>query len=233
MPRRTPAPGVITALTFQKNSSDWVNLYLDGEFALAVPALEAGRLRVGQTLSQEDLERLEGMAAHARAYERALKFLSYRPRSLAETRRYLAGKGVEPAHMEAVIQRLQELGYLDDRAFARWWVENRQQFRPRGAFVLRQELRQRGVAEHIIEEVLGAVVPVERETVEGLARRRAARLRGEDRAGFYRKLSAFLLRRGFAGEEVSAIVAQLWRELQEEKQEAPDTMQTSQHLDIP
>ena len=56
--------------------------------------------------------------------------------------------------VEETLGRLNQVGLLDDLAFARYWVENRFQFRPRGLIALRQELRQKSVDEAIIEEVL-------------------------------------------------------------------------------
>jgi regulatory protein len=51
--------GTITALRFQKRNKDRVNVYLDGQFAFGLAAIEAVRLRVGQTLSDDDVARLQ------------------------------------------------------------------------------------------------------------------------------------------------------------------------------
>jgi regulatory protein len=75
--------GTITALRFQKRNKNRVNVYLDGQFAFGLVAIEAARLRVGQTLSDNDVARLQMRDEVERAYERALNFLSYRPRSEA------------------------------------------------------------------------------------------------------------------------------------------------------
>lgn len=70
-------------------------------------------------------------------------------------RRRLTGAGYPPDLVEAVIERLLAVGYLDDVAFARAWVASRDRAHPRGATALRRELRLRGVEPSIIEAVLG------------------------------------------------------------------------------
>ena len=84
----------------------------------------------------------------------AAAFLAVRPRSMAETRRRLCHLGYPPALVDAVVARLVELGYLDDAAFARAWVESRDRARPRGSTALRQELQRAGVARDVIDQVL-------------------------------------------------------------------------------
>lgn len=120
--------GTITALRFQKRNKNRVNVYVDGQFAFGLAAIEAAHLRVGQTLGDGDVARLQRQDEVERAYERALNFLSYRPRSEAEVRRKLREKNVEDEVIEVVVERLTRTGLLDDREFARYWVENRLQF---------------------------------------------------------------------------------------------------------
>ena len=70
--------------------ADRVNVYLDGSFAFALPDIEAAKLRPGQYLSEADIKRLQGLDSEQKAYDRAVRFLSYRPRSEAEVRVNLA-----------------------------------------------------------------------------------------------------------------------------------------------
>jgi regulatory protein len=76
----------ITSLRFQKHSPDRVNVYLDDRFAFGLPAVEAARLRVGQTLENGEIERLRSLDIEQKASDRAVNFLAYRPRSEAEVR---------------------------------------------------------------------------------------------------------------------------------------------------
>ena len=86
--------------------------------------------------------------------EAAAAFLAVRPRSVAETRGRLSHLGYPQALCDQVVERLVTLGYLDDVAFSRAWVESRDRARPRGSLALRQELRRKGVAQGIIDGAL-------------------------------------------------------------------------------
>ena len=86
--------GTISALRYQKRNKNRVNVYVDDQFAFGLAAIEAARLRVGQALSDDDIARLRRQDDVERAHERALNFLSYRPRSEAEVRRNLRKKDV-------------------------------------------------------------------------------------------------------------------------------------------
>ena len=198
--------GRITALRVQKRNRRRVNVYLDGRFAFGLAAIEAARLRVGQVLSDEEIARLQERDAVERAVEQALNLLSYRPRSQAEVRRRLLEKGHSREAVQEALGRLSRAGLLDDRAFARFWVENRFQFNPRGVAVLRRELRQKGVDDALIEEVLA-------EYDEEAAAARAAeaairRLRRLDPLTFRRRLSDYLRRRGFPYAVITPLVEQ-------------------------
>lgn len=214
----TPASGHITAMRFQEHNQERVNIFVDEEFALAVPALEAARLKVGQLLSDADLARLQALGEQQLVYDKAVGFLAFRPRSEAEMRRYLRDKGVDEAQAAVVLDKLRAAGYVDDRAFARWWVENRTQFNPRGAFALRQELRLKGIAEALIAEAIAENQPDAEGTIERVAATRARRLAGEERTAFRRKLSSFLLRRGFAYEDIAPVVEKWWQTLERERE---------------
>ena len=98
--------GKITALAYQKRNKDRVNVHLDGKFAFGLAAIEAARLQVGQTLSDEEIIELRVRDDLERAYGRALDYLSYRPRSESEVRRNLREKDVEDRIVDVVIGRL-------------------------------------------------------------------------------------------------------------------------------
>jgi len=202
--------GKITALRFQRQNPERVNVYLDGKFAFALPAIEAAQLRKGQELSDTEIERLRALDAETKAYERALRFLGYRPRSEAEVRAHLRRRRIESMIVDRVIERLKNAGYLDDRIFARFWVENRQQFNPRSVRAVRQELRRKGVAPEIIEEALQQGYEDEEEMAYQLLSSRLHRWHGLDRAAFWRKGGGYLARRGFSYEVIEPVLRRMW-----------------------
>jgi len=91
----------------------------------------------------------------AAVLDAAARFLEVRPRSIDEVRRRLREAGYRADLVDGAIERLAELGMLDDGAFARAWVESRDRARPRGERALRSELRRKGVSGALIAEVMG------------------------------------------------------------------------------
>jgi regulatory protein len=199
--------GTITALRFQKRNKDRVNVYLDGRFAFGLAAIEAARLEIGQALNDADIARLQKQDEVECAYERALNFLSYRPRSEAEVRRNLSRKNVEKEVADLVVERLTRARLLDDEGFARYWVENRLQFKPRGARAIRQELWEKGVPEAVISQALEGFdeEAAAREAAEKGARR-LARLEPRD---FRRKLQSHMARKGFSFAVIEPLIEEM------------------------
>ncbi len=146
--------GTITFLEPQKRSRDRVSVYLDDEFAFGLAEIVAANLKVGMRLSDETIAELKAADGVEHAHVRALDYLSYRPRSLAELREYLNGKGFDEAVVSEVLARLEHVGLVDDEAFARYWRDNRAQFRPRGKRMLKVELEQKGLPSDIIDGAL-------------------------------------------------------------------------------
>jgi len=86
--------------------------------------------------------------------EAAARFLEVRARSVAEVRRRLGQAGYRADLVDAAIERLTELGMLDDATFARTWIESRDRARPRGEIALKRELSLKGVDRVIVDELL-------------------------------------------------------------------------------
>jgi regulatory protein len=187
--------GTITELKFQQRNKERVNVYLDGEYAFGLDAIEAARLRKGQVLSDAEIDGLKAQDERNRAFDRAVRFLSYRPRSRIEVQRYLRGKSIAESVTADVIARLERANYLDDEAFARFWLENRERFKPRGQRALRHELRQKGVGDEIIAQVLREVDDEASawHAVEG----RLSRWANLPADEFRKKVVGYLSRRGF------------------------------------
>ena len=202
--------GKITTLEVQKRNPDRVSVYLDGRFAFGLPAIVAARLARGQFLSDAQATALQEEGAVEDAYNRALHFLSYRPRSRAEIENYLEKRGVNEHQIAKITGRLERAGLLDDEAFAQYWVENRERFRPRGLRALRYELRNKGIDDGIIERALASVDVAESAYIS--AGRKARQLKDLDRQAFLRKLVEYLARRGFSYEVAQETAQRLWTE---------------------
>jgi regulatory protein len=112
--------------------------------------------------------------------------------------------------IEIVCGKLIEKGYVDDQIFAETWVENRNVFRPRSHRILRWELRNKKVAEQIIDSVLDVSEP-EEVLVRMAAEKYARKLVGvEKKEIFYRKLISFLGRRGFSYQVALPVANEMW-----------------------
>jgi len=202
--------GKITALVLQAGNRERANVFLDGELAFSLHVDLAARLHRGQELSADDIAELKRLDACEVAYARALNYLSYRPRSEYEMTQYLREKGSEDATIAAVLERLRRAGLVDDRAFAQFWVGSREASRPKGAWGLRAELRQKRVPDEIIDSVVADLD--EEASALSAAERKAAHLAHLDEATFRSRLLAFLRRRGFGYDVCRRVVDRLWSE---------------------
>ena len=187
----------ITRITKQERR-DRYNIFVDGKFCAALSAellLEA-RIAEGDDLAPGQLDPFLDRDAVGKVVARAFRYLAQRPHSEHELRIKLTRKEVEPDLVEEAFVRLRERGYLDDAAFARQWVEERGI--DRGPRLLSAELRRKGVADEVIEQV---VVNDETEQVAAardLSAKRLARLSGESPATVRRRLSDHLARGGYS-----------------------------------
>lgn len=204
----------VTLLERQKKNQERVNVYLDDEFAFGLNIMDALQLRKGQELDETQIAELRHKDAIIKAIDVAANLLSYRPRSAQEIRQKLRKKDYDEFVIETAIERMTNLGYLDDMAFARFWIESRNRSKPRGRRALSYELRNKGVADTIIRELLDEMVDETSGAYEA-AQKRIRRMRGKTQFEFKQKVGAFLQRRGFNYEAVNQTLEQIITELQE------------------
>lgn len=136
-----------------------------------------------------------------------LRLLTARDRSISEVKDRLGKRFSEEETLDA-IEYLIELGYLDDLRYAKNYVEYRNHSRPRGNFLLRLELRNKGVSDAITEQVLNS-----EEQEYALALRFGGeylqRSRSADFSTLKRRLYGALQRRGFAAFAVRQAIREL------------------------
>lgn len=214
MTNQSDADGRITEIRDQVRDPERVNLFIDGEFRLGIARIivqERG-LSIGQLLTDEEISELESLDEVSRATNQAIRLLSFRPRSRRELETRLARKQFSEYATGAALERLAELGYVNDNEFAQYWVENRQQHRPRGKRLLASELRSKGVSRDVVEQTLDEAEIDEFSDALQLARRRAEQLRGLDAATWRRRMTGYLQRRGFGWEVVRSVLEELEHE---------------------
>ncbi|MEM7530744.1 MAG: RecX family transcriptional regulator [Chloroflexota bacterium] len=209
----------VTSISVQKRNKDRVNIFLDGDyaFALNITTIEQANLQPGQQLTDDDIHQLQTLDVGERAYERAIRFLSYRPRSQREVEQNLREHDVPPAVIDATIQRLLERRYVDDVAFAQFWIENRERFRPRSARALRYELRQKGIDNDVIEEVLAEID--EELSAWAAIEPKLSNWSRYDEETFMKKAMGFLGRRGFGYYIANTAARQAWEMLMSDEEE--------------
>jgi regulatory protein len=148
------------------------------------------------------------------AYEAAVRYLAGRPHTVAEIHRHLRTKKFEAETIDQAIDRLRAQRYVDDEAFARWWVEQRERFKPRGHRALRTELAQKGVGRDVVDLVLGERAPdADVEQARRALSRPLTRWADMPDAEKRRKIHTYLAARGFDYDTIDEVTR---REITEE-----------------
>lgn len=142
--------------------------------------------------------------------------LSIKARSRRELEDRLARRNVPQDVTERLLDRFEEVGLVDDEAFARAWVEGRQRSRGLARTALAVELRRKGVPDETAKAVLAEVDPGdEEEAARGLVRKKLRSMRGLDEQVATRRLVGMLARKGYSPGLAYAVVrAELGAEAQ-------------------
>ncbi len=202
----------ITALRVGRGRGKRVNVFLDGKFAFSLEAEVVAKegLQIGQELSAEQIGAMVGSDHFHRCLNVAVRYLSYRPRSEFELRERLRQRSFDGDKVEAVLTKLKEQGLVDDMAFAQFWRDNRESFNPRSRWLTKLELRRKGVANDIIDQVVDAID--DDDSAYRAAQRKARNLPLSDYRLFQRRLGEYLKRHGFGYRVINHTVERLWQE---------------------
>ncbi len=204
----------ITALRAGRGQRKRVNVSLDGRFAFSLEtevAVKEG-LQVGQELSTSQIEALARFDHFHRCLNTAAHYLSYRPRSEFELRERLHQRGFDDDNVAAVLTSLKKQGLVDDLAFAQFWTDNRESFSPRSQWLIKLELRQKGVASDIIDQIADTIDDEDSAYRAALSKARSLPL--ADYQSFRRRLGDYLKRRGFSYGVINHTIERLWPEIE-------------------
>lgn len=211
-------PGRITRLERQKRNKQRINVYINEEYAFALheDVLIKYRLTKGAELDETDMRELLEAEERSRAEQYALRHIGFRPRTTEEVRQYLLGKGFPNEVAAEIIARFVKRKYLDDRLYARQWIEERMRLKPRGSRLLRQELQHKGVDSRLIEEALNELDRDEEyEACLACARKKCAHRTFTSYTEMRDKTGPFLQRKGFSLETINRVLRQLYEEIHE------------------
>ncbi len=147
---------LVTAITPQKRDETRYNIFIDGEYAFALPMQDIlyFKLKEGQEAEEETIDFIRKNLIYIKAQDTALHFIGYKMRTVQEIRRKLAEKEFAEETIEEVIAFLEKYGYADDREYCRKYIREKLRMKPKSGYALKIELRQRGISSRIIDEVM-------------------------------------------------------------------------------
>lgn len=200
----------ITSIIPQKNKKR-VNIYLDGKFAfgLDLQTFLKNNLKVEQELSDEQIKEIVKKGEFQNTYDKILRFATLRPRSEKEYEIWLIKHKVHESLKKELFKRLKHLELLDDEKFAKWWVEQRGNFKPKPKKILIQELRIKGIGKDIIDKVLVEEKIDEKKIAEKLLLKKDRLWKNLPKFEKRKKMFAYLMQKGFQSETISSILGEI------------------------
>jgi len=197
----------VTLLKAQKNGKR-VNVYLDGVFGFGIDLdnLVLSHIKIGTVLSDEEVQKIVRKAEFQKTLDKLLRFATFRPRSKKEIDEYFKHKKVHESMWKDLIEKLIHFELLDDAKFAKWWVEQRQSFRPKPKRIMNQELRMKGIKQDTIEQALEETPIDEEKMARELLAKRAYKWDRLDPKIAKQKKFQYLAGKGFDWEVVKKIL---------------------------
>ncbi len=146
----------ITEISRQKKHKNLYNIFVDDSYCCSIGDLELSlmHLKVGQILSEDELKKIISSSNYNKTYNRALYYLQYGPRTEHQMRNYLIQKGYESSYIDMAIEQLISDKYIDDLAYAKSFIADKQQYGLKSNSYIRAHLIKKGVSSSIIKQSL-------------------------------------------------------------------------------
>lgn len=204
---------IITAIGVQARNKDRVNVLVDGKYRFSLDMFQVVELgiKVGKSYDEAELVALERESQFGKIYGRALEYCLSRPHSAREVRDYLYRKtrptrqkdgelkaGTPPEITERVFNRLLDKGYIDDRKFAHFWIENRFVRKGISRRKLIAELMKKGVDMAIIQAELSDSERSDKVEIKKIIEKKRSKYSDEQ------KLIVYLTRQGFSYDDIKS-----------------------------
>lgn len=208
----------ITSISVQQRDKNRVNVSIDGKYKFSLDLSQVTELgiKTGNEYTEAELADLENESQFGKLYMRALEYSLMRPHSERELSDYLyrktrdtrtktgaIKKGVSKALTERVYERIIQKGYVNDEAFARYWVENRQLRKGISKRKLQSELASKGVNRTIIDSLLAQSDRNDQHELQKIIEKKAGKYNDEQ------KLVAYLARQGFSYDDIKQAIERL------------------------
>ncbi len=186
---------IITAITQQKNNKDRYSVFIDDNFAfgLIMQDIVYFKLKQGEEISQEKYDFIQNELIYIQAQDIALHYM----RTEQEVRKKLFEKEYTEYIIERVIHFLIEYHYIDDMKYCKSYIKQRLQCNPKGVYVLKMELKQRGIKQSIIDKAIENSDVDELNDAIKLLQKKCLYLDDIDEKN-KKRLFAFLQRRGYS-----------------------------------
>lgn len=204
--------GLISAVRRDEKQKNRYHVYVDGTWAFSVhqDILVKYQLLKGTAIDPGLYEQVLQAEERHKAFRAAVRLLGRRPRTARQLEQYLTQKGFAPEVAGEVRMMCEQQGYMDDRDFARQWIDERLRSRPRGKYALRLELLRQGIDKEIVESALDALN--QQQELAAARRWLAKRLRKKTvppTPSETQKLLLALMRNGFSPDVVQAMRREL------------------------
>ncbi len=189
---------MVTAVVQQKRNPEKQNIFIDGTFAFALTMQDVRyfKLKEGAVIAQETYDFIQENLIYIQAQDTVLHYLGYKMRTETELRRKLETKEFAPDVIARVMEFLKKYGYCNDRKYAESYVKERLRLQPRSAYLLKMELKQKGISEQIAQEVLAeSNLDETADAVRWIVKKTKGNLQLDEKQK--KKLYGFLQRKGY------------------------------------
>ena len=196
----------ITSIKQQVKRGDRYSIFVDGKYAfsLSESALLESKLVSGQELSEREVGEYKKLSDEDKLYNQTLRYVALRPRTKWEISFYLERKNASPTLIESILNKLSNIGLIDDRKVAQAYVNDRRLLRPTSRRKMVAELRKKHVEEEIIEAALGNEAENEQTALVELIARKRKQSKYQDEL----RLMQYLARQGFSYGDIKQALQQ-------------------------
>ncbi len=186
----------VTAITVQVKNKSRYSVFIDEKYSFSFnqDGLLSAGLRIGDELTESDINKLKKNSEDGKLYDRLIGLLASRPRSRWELENYLYRKKTDPETQEQLLNKLEDKKLINDLDFARRWVENRRLLKSMSQRKLMVELQQKRISSQVINEVLAADETDEKQVLRDLVEKKQHLSKYKNDK---QKFMQFLARQGF------------------------------------